>query len=122
MNRRFHCIIDAKNCHPVLLGDKNFIEGIVKMIAQKVDMKILKGPVIADGIVDNPGISCFAIIDFSHISIHTFTLDNEFCLDIFSCKPFNYKMLYDYIRDCFNLEDKDIKSGIVNYGRLGKIK
>jgi S-adenosylmethionine decarboxylase len=85
-------------------------------------MKILHGPVIVEGIPTNPGLSGFAIIDFSHISIHTFSETNEVCVDVFSCKPFDYKELHRFVKEYLELEDKDIKCGIVNYGRLEKIK
>jgi S-adenosylmethionine/arginine decarboxylase-like enzyme len=122
MNKRFHLIIDAQNCNNKLLGSQSFIEELIRGISRLIDMRILKGPVTADGIEENPGLSCFTIIDFSHISIHTFTKTNEFCLDIFSCKSFDYKRLYEHIKDCFGLKDEDISGGIIEYAKLERIK
>lgn len=81
-------------------------------------MKILKGPETAAGIPVNPGLSTFAIIDFSHISIHTFTNTKEFCLDIFSCKEFDSKKLENFVKQTFKLSNKQIFKSIVRYDQL----
>lgn len=116
-SRRFHFIIDAFNCDRALLSDRAFLTCLIKKIAKLIGMKIIKGPVAAKGIPLNPGFSVFAIIDFSHISIHTFTDPGEFCLDVFSCRPFNYKKLERYIKKAFKLGDKQICKSVVKYDR-----
>jgi S-adenosylmethionine/arginine decarboxylase-like enzyme len=116
-SRRFHFIIDAFKCDAALLSDKAFLVSLIKKIAKLIDMKIIKGPVAAKGIPVNPGYSVFAIIDFSHISIHTFTDPGEFCLDVFSCKPFDYKKLENYIKRVFKLKDNQIFKSVIKYGK-----
>lgn len=115
ISKRFHLVIDACNCDVVLLSDKNFLMDLIKKMAELLGIKIIKGPEIAEGIPINPGLTVFAIIDFSHISIHTFTDSKEFCLDIFSCKPFDYERLEEYIKKVFKLKDKQIFKSIVKY-------
>ncbi|MEK7166900.1 MAG: S-adenosylmethionine decarboxylase [Patescibacteria group bacterium] len=111
---RFHLIIDAFDCRVSLLSDKNFLIELVKKIAKMIDMKIIKGPEFAKGIQENPGLSIFAIIDFSHISIHTFTYSKELSLDIFSCKPFDYKKVENCIQNSFKIKDKQISKSIID--------
>lgn len=84
-----------------------------KEITKMLGMSILKGPVAAMGIPENPGLSVFSIIDFSHISIHTFTETNEFYLDIFSCKPFDYEKLEAYIKQVFKLKDGTFSKKVI---------
>lgn len=117
-SRRFHFIIDAFDCDVDLLSNQEFLVELIKSIAKLLDMKILKGPETAKGVAINPGITVFAIIDFSHISIHTFTNSKEFCLDIFSCKSFDYKKLEKYIKQKFKLNDRQIYKSIVRYDQL----
>ena len=117
-SRRFHFIVDAFDCDVSLLSNQVFLEKLVRQIAKLLDMKILKGPEVAVGIPENPGLSAFAIIDFSHISIHTFTNSKEFCLDIFSCKAFDYKKLEKFVKHTFGLTDKQIYKSIVRYDQL----
>ncbi len=118
ISRRFHFIIDAFDCDVNLLANQDFLEEAIKEITILLEMTILKGPFVAEGIPSNPGLTAFAIIDFSHISIHTFTDSKEFCLDIFSCKQFDYKKLEDYVKNIFKLEDKQIFKSIVRYDQL----
>ena len=117
ISKRFHIIIDAFDCDKTLLADKAFLLQFIKKVAKMLNMKILKGPEVAKGVPANPGLTLFAIIDFSHISIHTFTNPREFCLDIFSCKPFNYKKLENYVKWTFNLKNKQIFKSAVKYDR-----
>ncbi len=117
MSRRFHLIIDAVNCEAKFLDNKKFLEQTIEKIAQLLAMKIIKGPIIVEGTAQNPGLTAFVIIDFSHISIHTFTQTNEFCLDIFSCKKFDYGLLENFVKQTFNLKPTQIKQTIVRYNK-----
>lgn len=117
-SRRFHFIIDAFNCNVSLLNNTKFLKDLIKEITTLLDMHIILGPESAEGIPDNPGLSVFAIIDFSHISIHTFTNSGEFCLDIFSCKYFNYKELEKLIAEKFNLTREQYNKSIVRYDQF----
>ncbi len=117
ISKRFHIIIDAFDCNKALLADKDFLLKFIKTTAKMLGMKILKGPEVVSGMPANPGLTLFAIIDFSHISIHTFTIPREFCLDIFSCEPFDYKKLENYVKQTFNLKNKQIFKSVVQYDR-----
>ncbi|HNU96007.1 MAG TPA: bifunctional adenosylmethionine decarboxylase/class I SAM-dependent methyltransferase [Candidatus Magasanikbacteria bacterium] len=117
-SRRFHFVVDAFDCDVKLLSDKKFLNNLVIKIAKLLDMKILEGPVVISGIPENPGVTAFAVIDFSHISIHTFTNSREFCLDIFSCKTFDYKKLDNFVKNTFKLKKEQIYKSIVRYDQL----
>lgn len=101
--KRYHIILDASDVETRYLDNKEYIENLLRDICNLIGMKILHGPVVVDGIEENPGISGFCIIDFSHISIHTFTETNTFCIDVFSCKPFDYLKVRDYLSEKFNI-------------------
>lgn len=114
-SRRYHIIIDAYNCQPNHLSDKDKIDKVIRDITKLCGMSLLHGPVVLDGVPENPGITGFAIIDFSHISIHTFTKEGELCVDIFSCKPFSYHKVREYTKEAFGLEDECVKYVEVKY-------
>lgn len=116
--QRFHLIIDAFDCDPTLLNDEKFLVDLIHKITKNVGMNILKGPVWAKGIPENPGLSVFAIIDYSHISIHTFTNSGEFSLDIFSCKSFDYSKAEELVRESFNLTDAQVSKLVVDSSSL----
>ena len=71
-------------------------------------MKVLYKPVVVEGVDYNPGFSGFCLIDFSHISIHTFLKTGEICVDIFSCKPYNPERVKNYLLKVFAPKRKDI--------------
>lgn len=113
-SRRYHLIIDAYGCNTKQINDIAVIEQFVRDIADRIDMNILKGPVTVEGIPENPGITCFTIVDFSHISIHTFTDSDEFYLDIFSCKPFDVAAVTDFITHTFGITSEQIRKTVVH--------
>lgn len=114
--KRYHIIYDLKNC-PIDINKKNLIAMFIRGIAKIIDMKIIKGPVVAVGQPYNPGISGFAIIDFSHISVHTFTKYNEILIDIFSCKNFDKEKARDYCLDFFKVGNRQCRINEVWWGK-----
>jgi len=104
LKRRFHIIIDSAECDPELITDKARVDKAIKDIAKLCEMKVLHGPVVIEGLPVNPGLTGFAVIEFSHISVHTFVPSNEICVDIFSCKDFDYNAVKKYVMDAFNLD------------------
>lgn len=115
MKKRFHIIIDAWGVNKELLNNSDLILGVVKKLVELCDMKILFGPVILEGVPENPGITSFCVIDFSHISIHTFTDTQEVCIDVFSCKKFDYEKVKQYLADTFEMNPKKMYYKEVNY-------
>jgi len=86
---RFHIIIGASRCPHQTLSNQQGLKRFLVSITNAIGMHILKGPIIAKGRPENLGLSGFVIIDYSHISVHTFTKFNQALIDIFSCKPYN---------------------------------
>lgn len=66
-------------------------------------MNILAGPIVVEGVPQNPGWTGVVIIDKSHISIHTFDKGNLVSIDVFSCKPFDAEQALSYIRNRISL-------------------
>lgn len=90
-----HLIIDGITKDNV---EPETIQTILTELPPKIDMHILNGPHIIQGVPENPGYTGIEVIDKSHISIHTFTENNTISIDVFSCKPFNAKKAVEYIK------------------------
>jgi len=75
------------------------INHILTDLPPRIDMHILEGPHIVQGVPENPGYTGIEVIDKSHIAIHTFTENNMICIDVFSCKAFNAKKVVEYIKN-----------------------
>ncbi len=115
ISKRFHIILDAYNCNPAVLDDSAKVKLALETLVGLCEMKILHGPVVLEGVPENPGITGFVVIDFSHISIHTFTATKEMCVDVFSCKPYDYEKVKSYVKQTFELDDRFIEYVEVQY-------
>jgi S-adenosylmethionine decarboxylase len=114
--KRYHNIVDIKKCNESIL-DKKIVKKFIIEATNTCGMKILKGPLAIDGIEANPGVTAFAIIDFSHISIHTFSKDMTALIDIFSCKPYARKKIVDLCKKYFATEKSTVREKQVWWGK-----
>ncbi|MBI2436962.1 MAG: S-adenosylmethionine decarboxylase [Candidatus Magasanikbacteria bacterium] len=114
--KRYHNIVDIKKCKEQIL-DKKIVKKFIHEATQTCGMKILKGPLAIDGVPENPGVTTFAIIDFSHISIHTFSKDMTALIDIFSCKPYTRKKIIDLCKKYFATEKSIVHQKEVWWGK-----
>lgn len=113
--KRYHIICDLVNCNEKIRERealRQFLEDLVKTI----NMTILEGPIIAEGKPENPGLSALVIVDFSHLSIQTFTKYNEALIDIFSCKEFNKDLAIDYCLSFFEVQKENSRVKEVWWG------
>ena len=90
-----HLIVDGVMERPM---GKHMVETLLRELPSRIDMNILAGPYVVEGVPHNPGWTGFVIIDKSHISIHTFDEGNLVSIDVFSCKPFDAEQALSYIR------------------------
>ncbi len=94
---RFHTLFDLASARDDL-SEPLRLKAILKELAAVVEMSVLAGPLIAEGHPDNPGTTGFVVVDYSHISIHTFTKYSEALIDIFSCKPYDKEKVRVYLQ------------------------
>lgn len=114
--KTYHIIFDAFDCNRKFLNDENFILSLLFEIPKIVKMKVLSGPnLVRDLDRMNPGITGFAIIDFSHISIHTFIKTKEIYIDVFSCRKFDYQKVRKYLYNKLKVKPKQVETLEVKY-------
>ena len=77
---------------------------LLNELPKKIKMKTLSEPLVVAGAAYNPGLTGFVIIEFSHISIHTFEKTNELSIDIFTCKAFDFNEVFLYLKNLFSLK------------------
>ena len=114
--QRYHLILDLENVSDEILNDVEGLKAFLKKLPGTIDMHVLKGPEVVVGIPENPGITGFVIIDFSHISCHTFTKYGEALVDIFSCKPFKQEAATEAVLKYFKISEKDARIKEVFWG------
>ena len=103
---RYHLTIDGRS--EVNINDKALVRMSLIRLVQICKMKILRGPIIVKGVPANPGVTGLVIIDFSTISIHTFSKSNKVMIDVFSCKPYNYAKAKKFVIDTFKIKVAEV--------------
>lgn len=114
--KRFHIIIDLKDVSNKILNDRSRLKIFLTNLTESIGMHILSGPVVVKGIRENPGFSGFVLIDFSHISVHTFTEQKEALVDIFSCKPYQQKIVEKEALKYFQVSKANARIQVVHWG------
>lgn len=110
MNEGFgpHLTLYAKSENIEKLYDLNFIFEFMNQLPEVVGMTKITQPYVfryAGLKPEDYGVTGVTIIAESHISIHTFAGKKCFFFDIFSCKPFDYESVIDYVRGYFRAYD-----------------
>lgn len=111
---RYHIVVDLVDVDALCSVDA--LHEFLKKLVGVIGMKILKGPEVVVGVPQNPGLTGFVIIDFSHISIHTFTDSRQACVDIFSCKSYEIKDAIDEILLFFESKESQVNLIKVKWG------
>ncbi|MFC1803638.1 S-adenosylmethionine decarboxylase family protein [Thermoproteota archaeon] len=86
------------------------IEHILTDLPPLIDMHILDGPHIIEGIPENPGYTGIEVIDKSHISIHTFSENKTISIDLFSCRPFDARKIVQYLKEHIKFKEINIRT------------
>jgi len=113
--KRYHIICDLKSCNEKI-NAKEALREFLENLAKIIDMSILEGPIIAEGLPENPGLTALMIVDFSHVSIHTFSNYNEALIDIFSCKEYNKTLASNYCLEFFGVSKENSRIKEVWWG------
>jgi S-adenosylmethionine decarboxylase len=112
--RRYHLLIDISACPSELLSNSEQLSKIIQQLAQLSEMQILFGPKIIKGSPDNPGFTGLAVIDYSHIAVHTFPTSGALFLDLFSCKPFPVSRIVKFVKAIFAVDDSQLTIHKIN--------
>jgi S-adenosylmethionine decarboxylase len=113
--KRFHHIFDLEDCNQKI-NDPKILRDFLEELVKKVKMSILEGPIIAQGKPENPGFSAVAIIDFSHVSIHTFANSKEVLIDVFSCKEYDKEKVLKLCKKYFASSTTKVRQKEVWWG------
>ena len=116
ITKRYHILIDMEKVESSNMTDGRNLKNFLNEFPGVIDMHPLTEPLVAEGIPENPGLSGFVIIDYSHISIHTFTKNNEALVDIFSCKPYKQEDAIEAVTKYFSVPTSSANIQVVSWG------
>ena len=100
-----HVLFNLKDCLPcncgsTLLDDEEFVKETLIEAAKIGKLEVLK---VETHKFDPQGVTGYALLAESHISIHTWPEDNLARCDLFSCNPdTDYKAVINYMQGRFN--------------------
>ena len=107
MRTHIHMIVTAKVRY--IPSVENDLKLWINKVVTDVGMKVLSGPHMCySDVKDNEGWTGVAVLDFSHIALHTWPKDNLIEFDLFSCKDFDVNIVIDNLR-YFGLDDYTVK-------------
>lgn len=112
---RYHHIFDLEKCD-ARINDLAHVEAFIKEAASAIGMTIIGGPLVVEGVPENPGVTGIAVVDYSHISVHTFTEHDEVLVDIFSCKPYDKVRALEVCKQYFAGPDTFVRNQEVFWG------
>ena len=101
-----HLAIDSREGDPALLGDAGIARDFLLALPARIGMTIVAPPQVHEyrgGKPSDWGISGFALIAESHITVHTFPERRYANIDVFSCKPFDVESTIAAARAAFGL-------------------
>lgn len=116
ITKRYHILIDLEQVNSGNMTHGENLKKFLNELPEVIGMHVLTQPLVAKGIPENPGLSGFVIIDYSHISIHTFTNNNEALVDIFSCKPYKQEEAVGAVTKFFNAPTSSARIQVVSWG------
>lgn len=100
-----HLQLDGYSTHSNL-NNAEIIRAFISDLANLAGMTIVNGPTVhsfRDSIHPEYGLSAFAIIAESHISVHTWPDYNYITVDLFSCRPFDVDAVRQFIQSAFSI-------------------
>ncbi|MCR4335586.1 MAG: S-adenosylmethionine decarboxylase [archaeon] len=113
MMKGTHLMFECFECDKKLLNDKKKITSFLEALPAKINMRILKGPIVVDykgnDSWDKGGITGFVLINESHISIHTFVHEGFFSADVYSCKHFEVEGIILLFKEFFKSKREKIQ-------------
>ncbi len=113
-----HYIVDAFGCK-ANLDSVETVHGMLVKLIKMVGMKRLSDPYVVDYKGENKlnnGVTGIILLSESHVSIHTYSNTGEFYFDLFSCRPFDVKVVRDFIKKTFQISDMNetvIRRGLI---------
>lgn len=102
----YHLMLDGA-LNEAVTGE--MVEEMLSSLPAEIDMQILEGPVVVEGLPGNPGWTGFVVIDKSHIAIHTFEEGDRIAVDVFSCKTFEKDIVEKYLVSSLPLKTYNLR-------------
>lgn len=98
LTMRIRCLDSSPALH-----QSQDIERFLRSLVERIGMRILAGPLVStewNG-TSPAGCSGVVILSESHAAIHTYVLDSQLFLDLFSCRRFSIATVCESVSETF---------------------
>ena len=101
----FHLCLDIAKCKPSSIRCKKTIETFTTQLVHDIDMVAFGKPQIVHfGSGNKAGYTLIQLIETSNISAHFCEENNTAYIDVFSCKPYDIKVVEEIVKKYFEPE------------------
>ena len=102
----WHAIVDAAECDIEKMTSYDNVYNFAKQLVKDIDMVAYGEPQIVNfGTGDKAGFTLIQLIETSNICAHFANENREIYLDVFSCKPYDEKIVEDLIVEYFGAKN-----------------
>ena len=108
----YHVMVDVHGCDKEAISSREVIEGFVKALVERIDMKAYGEPQIVDFANHDPnkgGFTLVQLIETSNICAHFVSASGDAYFDVFSCKEFDLTGVVETINTYFRPKDGFVK-------------
>ncbi|NBP59282.1 S-adenosylmethionine decarboxylase [bacterium] len=105
----YHLILDCAECNNLSITSSDTIRSFVKELVPAIDMIAYGEPQIVHfGTGNKAGYTLIQLIETSNICAHFVNENNTMYLDVFSCKPFEPKIVEDLVVKYFEAKSAKV--------------
>jgi S-adenosylmethionine/arginine decarboxylase-like enzyme len=106
----YHLILNGRNCIPTSIRSAKHIGIFTSTLVNQIDMVAYGNPqIVMFGTGNKKGFTLVQLIETSNICAHFVEESDDMYLDVFSCKPFDEKVVKKVVDDFFSPATMDTK-------------
>jgi S-adenosylmethionine/arginine decarboxylase-like enzyme len=106
----YHLILNGRNCLPSSIRSAQHIGVFTSTLVNQIDMVAYGKPeIVMFGTGNKKGFTLVQLIETSNICAHFVEESDDMYLDVFSCKPFDEKVVKKVVDDFFSPATMDTK-------------
>lgn len=105
----YHLIINAAECDHNAITNADTIYDFTKKLVKDIDMVAFGEPqIVKFGHGDKQGYTLVQLIETSNICCHFVDDTDDLYLDVFSCKPFDQKVVVNLVEEFFGCKKFEV--------------
>ena len=106
----YHLILNGRNCIPTSIRSAQHMGVFTSTLVNQIDMVPYGKPeIVMFGTGNKKGFTLVQLIETSNICAHFVEESDDMYLDVFSCKPFDEKVVKKVVDDFFSPATMDTK-------------